>query len=270
MPVRSTDTPDNGASSAYRFGDSPSAAERLRLLAEVFAPSSHAFLAPLVLRRPRRVVDLGCGPGYTTRMLAEIFAESAVTGMDSSADYIALAKTIASERVDFIRGDVSGSLPLRDVDLVYCRYLLTHLPQPFAAIEAWSDSLAADGVIAVEENEWIHTARPEFETYLRIVDGMLRDAGHRLDIGAHLDQHSAWQSVAVLQSELVEIPVQDRAAAPLFVLNIQNWRSQPYIRQHYAEAEIEQLHQSLRHIAETAEGSSICFGRRRILLGRAR
>src|SRR5438128_2733129 len=77
---------------AYLFGDNDLAAARLALLAEVFAPSSREFLQRFGGWRPRRICDVGCGPGLTTRLLAETFAGSEVVGVDTSEQFLRLAE----------------------------------------------------------------------------------------------------------------------------------------------------------------------------------
>jgi|SRR5215210_2313392 len=56
--------------SIYSFGETELAAERLRLVSEVFDPTSEAFLFESVRTRPRLALELGCGPGFTTRLLS--------------------------------------------------------------------------------------------------------------------------------------------------------------------------------------------------------
>ena len=56
----------------YAFGDSAPAARRLALLADLFEPASQPFLARFAGRQLGLAVDLGCGTGYTTRLLASV------------------------------------------------------------------------------------------------------------------------------------------------------------------------------------------------------
>ena len=46
----------------YLFGDTDLAARRLGVLAEVFGPSSRAFIRSAVAGKPALAVDVGCGP----------------------------------------------------------------------------------------------------------------------------------------------------------------------------------------------------------------
>lgn len=138
----------------YAFGDSDLAARRLQLLGEVFAPSTRAFLQASVSREPSLVVDLGCGPGYTTHFLAETLPCGRAVGLDHSDHFISLAQQTATQRVSFQAHDVTQvPFPTGPADLLYCRFLLTHLRDPEAVVARWTDQLRPGGLLLMEEAE---------------------------------------------------------------------------------------------------------------------
>lgn len=58
---------------------------------------------------PREVIDLGCGPGNSTRVLKNRYPNAHITGADNSANMIEKAKADNPE-LDFITLDISGDL----------------------------------------------------------------------------------------------------------------------------------------------------------------
>src|SRR5690348_7426963 len=119
----------------YTFGDSDLAAERLRLLADAFAPSSRAFVGRLGREPVRLAIDLGCGPGYTTALLAAGTGATATIGLDSSPRFLARAWRQAPRGVAFGEHDVTRvPFPAPLADLIYGRFVVTHLPDAGAAI----------------------------------------------------------------------------------------------------------------------------------------
>jgi trans-aconitate 2-methyltransferase len=76
-------------------------------------------------------------------------------------------------------------LPARvnDADLIFARFLLTHVTEPLSAIDHWLVRLAPAGVVAVEEVESITTAEPRLATYLDLQRRMLEANRNLLEIG---------------------------------------------------------------------------------------
>jgi trans-aconitate 2-methyltransferase len=72
----------------------------------------------LTIDTPRRIIDLGCGPGNSTSVLAERWPRAEVVGMDNSQEMIAAARRDAPERT-FHVGDIATWSPDGRYDLVF-------------------------------------------------------------------------------------------------------------------------------------------------------
>ncbi len=61
----------------------------------------------VLIEQPRRVIDLGCGPGNSTKVLADRWPNAEITGLDSSSDMIAAAR-LALPRVQWITDGIES------------------------------------------------------------------------------------------------------------------------------------------------------------------
>jgi trans-aconitate 2-methyltransferase len=243
---------------SYLFGDTDRAALRLRVLADVFATTSRPFLQDMVKMPPQLALDLGCGPGYTTHLLAEATRCERAVGLDNSEHFVSLAGRSASERISFVRHDVTQvPFPTGPGDLIYCRMLLTHLQDPQAAIERWATQLRPGGLLLIEEVEWIRTSQQFFRAYLDIVAAMLEQQGNQLSIGALLDAMQPGGGLSRRMSWVRRLRVSTSQAATMFLLNMQTWKQQPFIQQHYSSSMIERLEAALQKLAETATSEGL-------------
>jgi SAM-dependent methyltransferase len=106
--------------------------ERQRLLAECLDPLTIPVLSRVPRAGIRRILDLGCGQGNTSRMLAAQFPEAEVTGLEFDANLVSFARARSgSPRIRFEQGDAAKlPFPGESFDLVFTRYLLLHVPEP--------------------------------------------------------------------------------------------------------------------------------------------
>jgi len=95
---------------AYAFRDGDPAARRLDLVAQIFDTPSREFVASATAglqAAPAIAVDLGCGPGHTTRILAGVTGAVRTVGLDNSEHFLELARAGAPPAVEFLRHDLS-------------------------------------------------------------------------------------------------------------------------------------------------------------------
>lgn len=108
-------------------------------------------LAQVPLASPRRIVDLGCGPGNSTALLAERFPNAALAGMDSSPNMLDKARS-ALPGVDFHLGDLSTYEPADGVDLLFSNAAFHWVPaaERIPSIKRLLERLPSGGVFALQ------------------------------------------------------------------------------------------------------------------------
>jgi SAM-dependent methyltransferase len=233
----------------------------------VFAPSTRAFLRTSVSGEPSLVLDLGCGPGYTTHFLAETLPGGRAVGLDHSEHFISLARQTVTQRVSFQVHDVTQvPFPTGPADLLYCRFLLTHLQDPEAVVARWMDQLRPGGLLLMEETEGIQTEIAAFRTYLQIVEAMLADQSNTLYVGPTLDGLTSPGRAMKRQSQIGCSPAAIGRAATMFWLNIQTWKHHPFVQAHYSLGVIQELEEELKALSsESNSDVAIEFGLRQLV-----
>ncbi|QQQ76462.1 methyltransferase domain-containing protein [Saccharothrix sp. 6-C] len=109
-------------------------------------------LLPRLPPAPAAVVDLGCGTGSLTALLAE--AGHHACGLDLSERMLAVARAKAPG-VDFRRGDAADPpYPPGSFDVVLARHVLWALPDPAAALDRWRALLKPGGRLVLVEGRW--------------------------------------------------------------------------------------------------------------------
>jgi trans-aconitate 2-methyltransferase len=98
---------------------------------------------------PRRVVDLGCGPGTLTAGLAARWPGARVSGLDSSAEMISRARSLDTS-VSFTVADVRAWTPGSDTDVVVSNAALHWVPGHPSLLVAWAGALPPGAWLAVQ------------------------------------------------------------------------------------------------------------------------
>lgn len=97
----------------------------------------------------RRAVDLGCGPGNSTEVLAARFPDAVVSGVDSSSDMIDAART-RMPGVRFDLADIGAWDEAGPFDLILANAVLQWVPHHETLMPRLISRLAAGGSLAVQ------------------------------------------------------------------------------------------------------------------------
>jgi ubiquinone/menaquinone biosynthesis C-methylase UbiE len=169
-------------------------AQRLRLLARVKWPTTRALLRRAGLRRGVRCLDVGCGIGEVTlRMARWVGGDGEAVGVDREEAFLKQARREATRRrlrAAFRVADASDLTEESAYDLVYARFLLTHLGRPAQALEQMMRAARPGGVIVVEDIDFpghvCHPVCPAFNRYLELYQAVVRRNGGDPAIGPRL------------------------------------------------------------------------------------
>jgi SAM-dependent methyltransferase len=119
-----------------------------------------AFLADVDFPPEARVLDVGCGTGVLTRVLASWPSVSEVVGVDPAASLLDIARDLARDlsNVTFVEAD-GRSLPYEegDFDVVVFDSTLCHVPGPEAALLEAYRVLRRGGWMAALDGDYATT-----------------------------------------------------------------------------------------------------------------
>jgi trans-aconitate 2-methyltransferase len=254
----------------YAFGDSAPAARRLALLADVFEPPSRELLKRFAGMPLDLAVDLGCGPGHTTRLVSSVTGARRTLGLDQSEAFVALAAAGAPPGVSFAVHDVTVvPFPAGPAGLVYGRFLLSHLPDPAAALAAWATQLAPGGLLLVEEVERIHTAQPALRRYLDTAAALLAGRGHTLEIGAALHRLPDPPGLVRRLDRVAPLAPPAALAASMFAQNLAVWRGDAAGSGVATGADLDRLAADLAAVAAGTADGTIAWELRQLAFERA-
>ncbi len=171
--------------------------ERMRVVGRVMRPATSALLARAGVGAGMRCLDVGCGAGEVTFDLASVVGLTGhVVGVDLDPTKIGLARGDAEQagltNVELRVADIADGLGEEEYDVVYARFLLTHLRDPGAGVAAMVGALKPGGRLVVEDIDYrgsfSHPPSELFERYEEIYELSAQANGGDPFIGARLPE----------------------------------------------------------------------------------
>lgn len=107
----------------------------------------YELLARVQADSPRRVVDLGCGPGNLTEVLAARWPGAALEALDSSAEMVDAAR---ARGINAHVGDVATWKPQPDTDVIVTNAVLQWVPGHSDIVRRWVTELPSGAWIALQ------------------------------------------------------------------------------------------------------------------------
>jgi SAM-dependent methyltransferase len=161
---------------------------RLDILNTVFGPQSQRFLRRAGLKEGMHVLDVGCGTGNMSLIIAELVGNTGnVTGIDISEEQLVVAREKAKEKnitnIDFQQLSEEDIFSLRKkYDFIYCRFVLMHLAAPQKTLRNLYLSLNPGGILATEEPTMSSCfSVPSSGAFKRSIE-ILMDCANRLNL----------------------------------------------------------------------------------------
>ncbi|MET0742564.1 MAG: trans-aconitate 2-methyltransferase [Microvirga sp.] len=106
-------------------------------------------LARVPLSDVARCVDLGCGPGNSTEVLAGRFPKAEITGIDTSQDMLEKARA-RLPGLRFEKADIAAWRPTDRYDLIFSNAALQWVPNHAALLPRLASFLSPGGCLAVQ------------------------------------------------------------------------------------------------------------------------
>ena len=235
--------------SHYSFGDSRLAAQRLEYLADAFAPSSRRFLQKAMPGRVELALDLGCGLGATTALLRDVTNAPRVAGYERSQNFLALARRQHPE-LTFRDVDVlSPVYPDREADLIFCRFLLTHIHRPADLLKTGVQHLRCGGRLVLEETAAWSSPVPAITRYYELVQQLQEHHGQETLIGKSLETLAGGIAGTRTTGVLEEIRMPAAVMARLHAMNLGTWKADPFMLETHGLRALEDLESELQAIA---------------------
>jgi trans-aconitate 2-methyltransferase len=106
-------------------------------------------IAAIAVEAPSKIIDLGCGDGRATRLLAARWPGAGIIGVDNSPEMLDAAAKLGLN-AEWRCRDLGAWQADGPVDLVFSNAALHWLPDHDVLVPQWMRSVSAGGVLAIQ------------------------------------------------------------------------------------------------------------------------
>ena len=182
----------------YILGNLDSEVRRLEIQAAFFENLTTDTLLNAGLKEGMSCMDIGCGSGSVSRLMARIVGKTGrVVGVDVDDRYLQdrSRRNIAlKQNIEFVRHDISKSRldGKSDFDMIYSRFLFQHLRDRKGAVRSMKQMIKKDGAIMIQDldhapGSWLcYPENKSFNTLRKVYVALIRKAGGDPLIGRKL------------------------------------------------------------------------------------
>jgi trans-aconitate 2-methyltransferase len=101
------------------------------------------------IEKPKRIIDLGCGTGTSTEILANKWPQAEIIGLDSSEEMLIKAKA-AHPNITWVKQDLSEWIPDKKCDLIFSNATLQWINPVESLIASSVEALNEGGAFAFQ------------------------------------------------------------------------------------------------------------------------
>lgn len=172
---------------------------------------AHELLARVPMENPKHVVDLGCGPGNSTALLAARWPDADLEGVDNSAEMLNDARQ-SKFRARWTEADVATWDPSSPYDIIFSNATLQWVPDHERLLPRIVSHVAKNGVFAFQVprnfTEPCHTLIHDIARNSRWANKLagVRDVAHVLEPEAYfgiLEPHA--RSIDIWETRYVQV-----------------------------------------------------------------
>lgn len=109
----------------------------------------HELVVRVPIVAPQQIVDLGCGPGNSTEVLAQRWPQARLIGVDNSREMLARAAQLPLT-AEWVEGDIAAWRPDIAPDILFANASLQWVKEPAGTVERLFSFVAAGGALAFQ------------------------------------------------------------------------------------------------------------------------